>query len=200
MSTIFAAFSGTFRVIGETEEQGEIYDMARTTLERISEDLACLYVGDVENPGSANEKGSKPLLVGEDLQTDDQSADTLLFLSWAHVSFNFGRVPEGPAEIAYYTRALENTNTLALYRSDTLDYLESPDTGEGGLLLCDQLKWVDFTFYDQQGQSHKQWDTTQTELKNSSLPSRVTVSLGFNNILDPEKPLEFRTGVALPPR
>ena len=199
VSAVFGAFSGTFKVVTETEVQGEIYAAARVALERISEDLASVYVGDLaktEQP-EAGATRQRFLFVGKDHKVDEQNADALRFLSWAHVSFKAGRQPEGPAEISYYTEYQEETGELTLYRSDTLDYLESPENGQGGLLLCEGLKWLDFIYYDREGDAHNSWDTTENSSK-AELPSRVAISIGFENALDPENPLQFMTGVALP--
>ena len=200
VSTIFTAFSGTFKVVNDTESQGEIYAMARVALERISEDLASVYVGPLSNGQNTEEGASQQrfLFVGEDLKVNEQSADTLRFLSYAHVSFKTGRQDVGPAEITYYSRFNEDTGEQALYRSDTLDYLEGTEMGNGGFLLCDRLKWVDFTYYDGENNAHKTWSTTENNGKKAALPSRVEISMGFENVLDPENPMQFITGVALP--
>ena len=200
VTTVFSAFSGTFKVVTETESQGEIYAMARTALERISEDLASVYVGDLSKTKKSEEGAHQQrfLFVGEDRKVNDQNADTLRFLSYAHVSFKAGRQEEGPAEIVYYTQRNEDSGEQALYRSDTLDYLEGPEIGSGGFLLCDRLRWVDFTYYDREGVLHNAWDTKENNGK-TALPSRVEISMGFENALDPENPLQFMTGVALPP-
>ncbi|MBW2707975.1 MAG: prepilin-type N-terminal cleavage/methylation domain-containing protein [Deltaproteobacteria bacterium] len=199
VSAVFGAFSGTFKVVNETEAQEEIYAAARVALERISEDLASVC-------GSHWTQGEQPqagvtlrfLFVGEDHQVDDKSADTLRFLSSAHLSFKTGRQAEGPAEIRYYTEYEEKTKALTLYRSDTLDYLESAENSHGGLRLCEGLKWLDFIYYDKRGNAHKTWDTTQRS-GIEPLPSRVEISVGFQNAIFPETPLQFMTGVALPP-
>ncbi len=201
VSTVFGAFRGTFKVVNETESQGEIYTMARVALERISEDLASVYVSGLSETTEALEAGvpqRRFLFVGEDHTVDGQSADTLRFMSYAHVSFKAGRQDEGPAEIVYDLQRNEDTGELCLYRSDTLDYLETPENGQGGFLLCDRLKWVDFVYYDSNGEARNAWDTTDNAGK-EALPSRVKISMGFENALDPENPLQFMTGVALPP-
>lgn len=199
VSAVFGAFSGTFKVVTETEVQGEIYATARVALERISEDLASVYVGvlaKTEQP-EADATRQRFLFVGQNHQVDEQSADALRFLSWAHVSFKAGRRSEGPTEISYYTQYEEKTGELTLYRSDTPDYLESPENGRGGLLLGEGLKWLDFIYYDREGEAHNSWDTTKNN-RNAELPSRVAISMGFENVLDPKNPLQFMTGVALP--
>lgn len=198
VSAVFGAFSGTFKVVAETEVQEEIYATARVALDRISEDLASVYVSSLEKTKQPETGSTRRgfLFVGKDRKVDEQDADALRFLSWAHVSFKNGRQTEGPAEISYYTRFNEKTGELALYRSDTRDYLEAPENGQGGLLLSEGLIWLDFVYYDREGDARKSWDTTEN--KNMDLPSRVEISMGFENGLDPENPVQFLTGVALP--
>ncbi len=200
VTAVFGAFSGTFKVVNETETQEEIYRTARVVLERISEDLASAYGGGLskgKQPETAT-PSKPPIFVGEDHEVDDRSADALRFLSYAHLSFKSGRQAEGPAEISYYTQYNEKSRDLSLYRSDTLDYLEGPENGAGGLLVCEGLKWLDFVYYDKNGDPHKTWESNGSEGK-GALPSRVEVSIAFENALDTEKPLQFMTGVALPP-
>ena len=200
VSAVFGAFSGTFKVVNETEVQEEVYAAARVALERISEDLASVCGGGLSKGEQPQAGASRQpfLFVGEDHRVDDKNADTLRFFSSAHLSFKAGPQAEGPAEINYYTEYNEETGALALYRSDTLDYLEGPENGQGGLLLCEGLKWLDFIYYDRDGDAHNTWDTTENS-GTAQLPSRVEISVGFENALDPENPLQFMTGVALPP-
>lgn len=44
LSTVFASYTGAFRLVSETEGQAEIYQMARIALERIVEDLESFYL------------------------------------------------------------------------------------------------------------------------------------------------------------
>ncbi len=200
VSAVFGAFSGTFKVVNGTEAQEEVYAAARVTLDRISEDLASAYGNDTdaEDKAGVNSTSQPVIFLGEDREMGDASGDSLRFLSWAHISFKKGHPVEGPAEIAYYTVYREESKQLALYRSDTLDYLESPGADRGGLLLCEGLKWLNFTYYDENGEAHEAWAASGRQ-KKRALPSRVRISIGFENPLDPENPLEFDTGVALPP-
>ncbi len=200
VSAVFGAFRGTFKVVDETETEEEIYASARVALERISEDLAGAC-GDILTPGGSSDakrQDERVVFLGKDRRVDDRSADTLRFLSWAHLSFKTGPPEEGPAEISYYTTFQEETGELALYRSDTLDYLESLTEGQGGLLLCEGLKWIDFVYYDKEGNAHREWPPQESGGKRA-LPSRVEISVGLHNTLDPDNPLQFVTGVPLPP-
>jgi len=80
--TIFVSYTGTFRIINETESQADIYEMARIALERIREDLesACFFFRESEGP----KKGTaiQPYqFTGDHAEIQGRSADTLSFIS-----------------------------------------------------------------------------------------------------------------------
>ena len=59
MSTVYASYTGTFRIIRETQEDAEIYGMARSALDRMVRDLqsaapwrgAFTFITKAEQPG-----------------------------------------------------------------------------------------------------------------------------------------------------
>ncbi|NIP42657.1 MAG: hypothetical protein GWO08_16150, partial [Gammaproteobacteria bacterium] len=53
-----------------------------------------------------------------------------------------------------------------------------------------------FIFYDDDGNTHEQWDSDSDEFK-GSLPRMVTVELEFVNYENPEAPLKVMTSVAM---
>jgi len=56
MTTIFTSYTGTFRVVDETESQAEIYQMAGIAMERMLEDLESIYIPTTEgNPKSGED-------------------------------------------------------------------------------------------------------------------------------------------------
>ena len=74
LSTVFASYTGTFRIIGETESQADIYQMARVAFERMSEDLQSVYAYTPETSG-----GELLSFVGESTE--------MHFPAKAHLSF-----------------------------------------------------------------------------------------------------------------
>ncbi|MBW1770317.1 MAG: hypothetical protein JRJ17_03995, partial [Deltaproteobacteria bacterium] len=91
----------------------------------------------------------------------------------------------------------DDEGALLLFRKDTPGVGETPDEESRGLVLCEQLQSVSFTYYDAEGEAHESWDSTSEEFENM-VPSMVSVLLEFVNKADPEAPFKFLTTVTLP--
>ena len=199
LSTLYTAYTGTFRNVDETESQADIYRMARIALERIIEDLESAYMPPHAAGPTTEEKSPQSVaFVGETALISDRSADTLLFHSRAHLVFDEEEVDATAARIVYDVRqSEEDEEVFVLYRTDTPGFEEGPEQGTGGLILCDSLHGVDFIYYDDEGREHDGWDSTNEEFKDS-LPTMVSVILQFVNTRNPEAPLKFASSVVLP--
>lgn len=199
VSAIFTAYRGTFNVIEDTESQEDIYHMARVALERIIGDLEAAYSPESARNREADRATSEPVLFqGGTREINDLRCSELRFLSLAHLSFSDERPLAQPAEIAYYGAAAGIDGTvLDLYRSDTLLTHERAEPETGGLLLCKGLSTVDILYYDADGNPSESWNSVEGASE-GKLPSRVSVRLEFPNPTDPERPLRFMTGVAIP--
>jgi general secretion pathway protein J len=197
LTTIFTSYTGTFRIIDETESQADIYAMARTVLIRMQEDLESIHF---KETGASKPEGSSPefaTFLGENKEIKGRDADTLRFLSRAHLVFDEEDENPGVAEISYYLTENEVEDSLALYRSDRPELEEPQEEGTGGLILCDGLFSVDITYHDADGEMHETWDSSEDESKHK-LPVMVSIFLEFVNIRNAEKPYKFMTRVALP--
>lgn len=199
LSTLYTAFTGTFRNVNETESEADIYRMARITLERIAEDLESAYIPPwAVGPETEGQTPQPAPFVGENAQISDRSADTLLFFSRAHLVFDEEEVDTTVARISYDVRqSEEGEEVFVLYRSDTPGFEEGPEQGTGGLILCDSLRSVNFTYHDDEGRGYDRWDSTNEEFKDR-LPVMVSIVLEFANSRNPEAPLKFLSGVVLP--
>jgi general secretion pathway protein J len=198
LSTIYTSYTGTFRIVDDTESQTDIYEMARIALERMHEDLESVYI--LENPKSSEpEELASPVseFLGEDKEIEGKSADLLRFVSTAHLIFSEEDKASGTAEIAYYVEEGHEGDGFVLYRSDTPPFEEKPEEGTGGLVLCDSLVSVNFAYYDDEGEVSDKWDSSSDEFKNK-IPRMVSILLEFQNKSDPETPFKFFTTVALP--
>jgi len=200
LSTLYAAYIGTFRNIEETESQADIYEMARIALERMVEDLESVYMTQGNRDSEGEEKTAPPTpFEGKVTELDGRRADTLRFVSRAHLVFDEEDEKAGAAEIAYYVSASdeEDERSFILYRSDTPYFEEAKEPGTGGWILCEGLQAVQFTYYDKDGETHDNWDSSGRD-DNQTLPSAVSILLDFINPVDPESPIKFTTRVALP--
>ena len=195
LSTIFVSYTGTFRIIEDTGFNADAYAMARTTMERMLEDLGSVYLPE-EKSDDASDLGRSPF-TGTTKEVDGNDFTSLRFISTAHLDFENDRTFPEPAEIAYFVRETAGEELLALYRSDTPMQQASPEEESGGLLLCDGLTHFKCTYYDAGGIEQENWGTTDAASK-EKLPAMVSIYLEFKNNSNPEAPLKFRSAVALP--
>jgi prepilin-type N-terminal cleavage/methylation domain-containing protein len=195
LSTVFASYTTTFRVIRETESQVEIYQMARTVLDRIVEDLESVYIPKDVAPETQKKEDNGPYVFeGEDTEINGVSANTLRFPSKAHVVFAEEDQSWGTAQITYYVKEGEASQGLVLLRSDRLVFEEPLEEGRGGYPLCEGLAAVKFGYIDDKGEEHRSWDPSEK----NKIPQMVTLTLDFLNPSDPERSFRFFTTVGLP--
>ena len=199
ISTIFVSYTGTFRLIDDIEDQAEIYGMARIALDRMIEDLECSYLPNSEDEDEnedEDEEGAGPNeslgFVGKDEEIKERSADSLSFLSRAHILLDEDEKGSAIAKIGYDVRESSDQEGLVLYRTDTPELAEE----SAGLPLCDGLYSVNFTYYDADGGEHRDWVLDDDSDK--AAPALVFILIEFINKSNPELPYKFMTKVMLP--
>lgn len=198
LSIIFTSYTGTFRIITETETYADIYGKARIALEKMQEDLESAYIFGMEKTSGFEEGTAQSAqFVGEDKDINGKGADTIRFLSRAHIVLTEEDIDTGIAEIVYYVKENEDEDTLTLYRSDTPGFAKSLEKNTGGLVLCEGLSSVDFKYYSANTGEFDNWDSTEEEFKNR-LPDMVSIKLSFVTSSYPEDPFIFMTSVAIP--
>ncbi|MBN1849653.1 MAG: prepilin-type N-terminal cleavage/methylation domain-containing protein [Deltaproteobacteria bacterium] len=185
ISILFPAYIGTFRNMDAAETDSDTYQMARITLDRMTEDLESAYLSQ-QFP-----------FTGMDDTINGQDADSLQFMSRTHLAFDARQNQDGNARIAYTIKEGEEESGLILYRSDTLELRASPEEGSGGFILCQGLYAVQMIYEDADGETYDEWDSSSITYKNR-LPKKVSILLEFVNQADPESPLRFMTSVFVP--
>lgn len=194
LSTVFASYSGTFRIVSETEAQAEIYYMARIALERMLEDLESVYVPE-KGKGSSWEGQQETLSLkfeGEDKDVDGQSADSMHFPSRSHIIFEEDDQPWAIVQISYYAEKDEESGSLILFRSEKDLLEETQEDVMDGLPLCENLASIEFRYVGPEGEEQDGWDPEER------MPRMVSISLGFVNPSNPESSIQFATSIALP--
>ena len=198
ISTIYTAYTGTFRIVDETEYQAEIYRMARITFERMQEDLESVYMPQYPEAFGSNEGiDQADEFSGEDNEINGRSADALYFISRAHLAFSENEQAYATTEIGYKVGETDEEKGLVLYRTDVPVGIVTSEESTSGPVLCEKLASVNFTYYDSDGEVYESWDS-QAEGFNNKPPRMVSILLEFVNRSDPETPFAFITSVALP--
>ncbi|KPK24381.1 MAG: hypothetical protein AMK69_16235 [Nitrospira bacterium SG8_3] len=200
ISTLYTAYTGTFRNIEETESQADLYQMARIVLERMTEDLESVYISPRREETEEEEEVLDPptRFIGTRTEIEGRRLDTLRFASKAHIDLDQVEPYAGMAEIVYYVREnSEEEGGFTLYRSDRANFGQGGEAGTGGWILCDRLHAITFIYYDEEGGAHEGWDSTD-DLFKDKLPSGVSILLELANRTNPESTVKFMTGVTLP--
>jgi general secretion pathway protein J len=188
LSTVYASYTGTFRIIRATENDAELYGMARTVLERMTRDLEATAPWKGEFTFTA-----RPYNLGDRVFT------RLTFRSTAHIAFGEQKEPAGIAVIEYGVEEGTEKEGYALSRGDSL--YRDPGKEEaptGGFLLCDRVETLTYRFFDSAGKEYETWDNGDNEAQKNKAPAMVEIRLGLVNEKDREHPFPFMTRVGLP--
>lgn len=187
----YGSYRATFRIIDATEAQAEISTKASIAMDRIVSDLGSLYLG------------SSGFLQGKSQTLGSRAADTMRFTSTAHLVLNRNEQAAGYATISYTVEEDPATRELRLFRLDQAFRPvedEEPETRRG-LLLCDGLQEVKFTYHGNRQEGQDSWDSKEIEKGDSDaqkLPQRIEISLLFTNPVVEDATLRFTTGVTFP--
>jgi len=195
VSLIYPAYTGTYRNIDIAETQAEIYQMARVTLIRIIEDLESGYMPETSQNDQDNDENFTSLM-GQNEEIDGRRADKLSFFSKSHINLDDPLDKEKNAKITYYPLLKEN-GSISLYRSDTPSNLGWPEEETEGLVICEGLYSISFTYMDKNEDSHDIWDESVMDSA-KKFPSIVNITLEFIDKTNPEEPLTFSTAVFMP--
>ena len=190
LSTVYAAYTGTFRIIRDTGYDAEAYAMARSALFRMTRDLDNVVPYKGSFYVSLRKGGER-----------DRALVELSFLSSSHIAFREKEPASGIAAIRYELASVEDREGYVLRRSDTVySGGEAPDEeAQAGFVVCENVHSLTFELVDREGFMTDTWDSSSTtETQKKAAPVAVLIHLKLNNPRDPERPYVFSTQVYLP--
>jgi len=186
LSTIYGAYTGTMRIVRETDREDEIYGMARSTMKRLVADLGaiCRY-------------GNKFVCVSQTSEIGDTMME-LVFLARSHIDFERGS-SASIAGITYYVAEGQSENEYLLMRNDALyEGGENPTFAkDNGHILARGISSIMYTFYDQNGNEYDRWDSGTDDHRDKA-PSLVAVHLEFAHPDSEDTPYRFMTKAYVP--
>ena len=193
VSMVSLSLTGSLNVMEATRTQGELFYRAQIVLQRISEDLAsAVLLEDIEFTGTNAEEGG-------------QEIDSVDFSSTAHVVFDPAHGHPGMALISYAViKDEENEGEYLLLRADELladiETGTKGGSGKGGHLLSDRLRSVSFTYVDEKGEEHDDWNTEvdPNDPTPRKLPVSVICRLQFWVDRAADTSIEFSTRILVP--
>jgi general secretion pathway protein J len=186
LSTIYASYISTMRVVKNLEYGDEIYYMARITLERMVLDLQSACKG----------KDSYEFMTLKD-STGKLPMKGVSFLSRAHLDFSGPGDSMAVAQISYELEGDPDSGGFSIIRRDVLKQGEGTTGGEG-FILCRRLQFVNLRFYDSTGREYPTWDSMSgSEAQRNKAPSAILIELSFINPDDAANPYKFMTRLLL---
>ena len=188
LTTVYAAYTGTFRIAKDTRLGDNIYSMARTAINRMTKDLesVCGYRNSFKFAS-----------------TKSEDVMELSFLSSAHLNF-YDEKSSGIAIINYVVMEGDEKESRILKRKDEL-YRNQPEKAEkevsmdGGYILCKGLQSLTYKFYDNSGEEYDSWDShSDLESQKDKAPAVISIQMDFINPDNRDRPYRFMTKVFLP--
>lgn len=170
LSSVYGAYRTSFSIIENSSFYLNSADMARTTLETITDDLSALLLGE------------DTLLEGSSTTLSGLDASSLKFLSTNNLRLEESS-PRKLVQISYLPQYNEETELLDIYRVESTRLPnQSEATDEQKKLLCTNIKMILFTFRDREGNEAKEWETVPSETTTDSdtyqdLPAIIEISL-----------------------
>jgi prepilin-type N-terminal cleavage/methylation domain-containing protein len=192
LSTVYAAYTGTYRIIKISEYDRDIYRMGRMTLQRMLQDF-----------GAVGPYNGKFELVSKRSDVGKQAFPKLVFTSTVNLGLGNQENPAGVSTIDYYVwEDPEKEESVLMrvenvHREKLLD--EQTDLKKGAFPICNKLHSLIYKFYDRAGKEYENWDSTaDTDMQKNRLPAVIAVELSLINPDNRDNPFKFMTKIYLP--
>jgi prepilin-type N-terminal cleavage/methylation domain-containing protein len=215
LSTIYAAYTGTLRVVKATEEDDALYGMARGFFVRITKDF-----GGMAPYREGYEFSAKPY------EIKGQSFLRVSFRSSAHLAFSEHDLAAGVAQISYETIEDQEAGGYRLLRLDSL-FEEAQGSAAAtaattaatttattatamtttsreelmkkSFVLCNNIHSLVYKFYDAEGKEYETWDSgSDNEAQKKRAPAMIMVQLNLLNPGNKDQPLRYMTRIMIP--
>jgi general secretion pathway protein J len=180
MTAIIGSFNAVFSTTDTLENSSKYYDMARNCLNRMTLDLAALYVS--QPPFYKKPEFDDPpdpyRIAGSVVDVGGTGFATLRFTSSAHIPLDKSN-RSGIAEIIYYVQA-KTDGQLELKRADHL-YPYPPFEEKGSdPVLCRYVKSLAFKYYNAAGEESDEWNS-DTDDNDHATPTAIGIQLEIGN-------------------
>lgn len=195
ITTVFASFRSVYFSADKIDAGLDTYGMVGSCLNRISLDLSGITIARLPEY-TKPEFDSPPdpyRLVGDRSELSGVDFPRLRLTSRSHVPLD-GSAHESVAEIVYYVSEDEENGYL-LRRSDRLYPYTPPEEQAGDPVLCEKLKSVVFTYYDNEGTAHDTWDSESKDVAYAT-PKAVNILLEVGE--EESASMVFETRVMFP--
>ncbi len=180
MAALYSAYTTNVEAIQIARQNGEVHQMARIVLDRMTKDLQSALI-QLSVPSDKIRLG----LVGEDREVDGRRADRVDFTTVTHLPLT----EKGPAsdlcEIGYLIEEDSEDKIFVLFRRD--DPSVDEDFTKGGSLqeMARNVLEFNLTYQDPGGEESDKWNTLEG-MPASGLPVLIKVRLVLKDELNRE--------------
>jgi len=192
LSTVYVAYTATFRMVKISEYEKDIYDMGRTTLTRMTQDFnaAVPYGGKFEWTTRRTAFGRRVF-------------PRICFTSNINLDLYDQANPAGVSTIDYFVDEDAKTGGFVLFRSESIRSDKAPDDirelRKSAFPVCKHIHSIVYTFHDFKGKDYEAWDSTEdSDVQKNRAPAVVAVELNLVNPNNEEHPYKFMTKIYLP--
>jgi prepilin-type N-terminal cleavage/methylation domain-containing protein len=192
LTTVYAAYTSTFRMVKTAGYENDIYNMGRMTLARMTSDFSAVvpYAGKFEWITKRTAFGNREF-------------PRLSFTSNAHLALTDREGASGVGTIDYWVDEDGHRGGFVLMRSESVRREKITDDlqelRKNSFPLCTDLHSIVYKFFDAKGGDYEIWDSTEDkELQKSRAPVFVSVELNLVNPENENRPFKFMTKIYLP--
>ena len=168
ITTLFGSFNAIFGSAEEVDQKTAQREMVGITLDRISEDLAGLYLthSPLYTPALEESKPDPYRVWGENRNVGNTAFSVFRFTSFAHLPFE-NNLQKGIAQIIYYVQSTGNGQYVLkradqLYPYDALEDYRFEDNATDPV-LCRDVQSFAVAYIDDQGEAYESWDSEAEE-------------------------------------
>ncbi len=192
ITTLFGSFNSVFTNAEAIDDGIWIYDMGKTCLNRMSDDLQAVYVTLDHTPPGFHADKDDFRLEGETSDIGGSGFAKLRFTSFSHLDFD-QLTQEGIAEIVYYVQATEDTGYI-IRRADSLPPFQEFEEKASDPILCENVKSLEFKYFDEDGTEHTEWDSEALGFEYAT-----PVAIGIKLLIgEGSESFQFETVVSIP--
>jgi len=192
MTIVSATFFRSHEVIDIVRKQGEVYQMARTCMDRMLRDVTCAYVpaAFTAEPGFTKQEIAQYRFIGRHDKDGTLDKDSIYFTTTSDLGL--GGHKDMITEVDYYLKEVEQGKGVyyLMRREDAKPHQDITTRGTE-MELAEDVTALNIVYLDKTGTESEDWDIA----KRLVLPSQVKITITFRR---GDETYTF-TGVASPP-
>lgn len=185
VTTVFGSYNFVFSKVDAIDKGVAEYEMANNCLNRMIYDLQSMHISmypQYSPPDFNNEQLDPYRVVGDSVHVGDKDFSRLRFVSNAHMPSR-KNMQQAIAEIVYYVVENTNEDEYVLKRADNLYFNDEPFKEKtSDSILCENVKSLEFAYYDYEKTEHDFWDSESKEFK-FTVPIAVSIKLELGDDL-----------------